>query len=106
MADVNVTDFQRMRAEHRAMQAEMEMWRTRYHKLEEKYAQLEVTHAELMNVTGAKPKRVYEYGESECRPVSLGEVCPKCQYDYRRDSPRFMMRPNDKAKEVHPTTHV
>jgi hypothetical protein len=105
MPDVNAADFQRMRSERDAARAEKDMWRDKYRKLEQQHATVQTTLQELMNVTGAKPKKAYEYGKDECKPVMLGQICEKCQWDYRPDSPRFMMRPTDKAREPHPSAN-
>lgn len=73
-------------------------------KAEHAHAASESALRELMQRSGYKLKKEHVYAEDECRPLSLGEVCPveKCGYDYRPDSQRFMMRPNDKVKETHP----
>ena len=106
MPDVSGADLQRLQSKLNATEVERDMWKDKYHKERQAHVTAETSLRELQHLTGAKEKKVYEYKDDECRPLSLGQVCEKCGYDYRSDSLRFMMRPTDKAREPHPTSHV
>lgn len=103
-----------LKAQLQSERADKEMWKKKYEDLAVAHAQLQTSHNEVIQKTGYKQPRVYEYGEHECRPLHLGEVCEivredgtVCGYDYRKEidgvpNQRFMMRPSDKRKESHP----
>lgn len=102
---MTLPDDRRIKAERDAALSELEALRKKFQDLEKAHAQLQTAYNEVVNKTGYKESKPYEYKEDECRPLSVGEVCDKCGYDYRPDSERFMMRPNDKVKESHAIKH-
>ena len=105
MPDINAADFKKMQQERDAAVKEAAELRDKNRHLEESLAALNRTLAEVKTATNYKEVKPYEYKEGECHPITLGQVCENCGYDYRAESPRFMMRPNDRAKEPHPTSH-
>lgn len=105
MADINPAVLKRTQNERDEAYRQYKELMAKYEKLELAHAQLMVSHNELVSKNpGWKLKKDYEYGQDECRPLTLGSICEKCGYVYILGHPRFMMRPNDKAREPHAIT--